>query len=321
MPRQSQDNETLAYRLTEILRRLNEDEKLDPHALAEEFQVNQRTIQRDLNERFAFLNLEKKEGRYSINPMHLGKFSFSDVQRFACLAGLQGITPRLSSEFLKDILDSRLQHVLLVRSVQYEDLGGKQSLFEQLKHAAHDHKVISFRYQKTEGSKKVDAVQPYSLVLQGGVWYLAATDAGLLKSYTVSKIDSLKVADETFTPDAAVAKNVQNEDSIWLNLQKSEIVLKISPPAAEYFLRQKLIGGQKIVKELEDGGLIISGDIAHTNQILPIVRQWIPCIRIISPEGLQTELENQLRAYLGDVPTVATTRPPLRKPKRLDIEL
>lgn len=77
------------------------------------------------------------------------------------------------------------------------------------------------------------------------------------------------------------------------------MVLSVAPPAADYFLRQKLIGGQKIVKHLEDGGLIVSGTIAHPNQILPIVRYWIPHIHVISPEGLQADLENQLRAYLG----------------------
>mgnify|MGYP002085913164 FL=1 len=55
---------TLA-RLVDILRRLNEGERLDPKALVAEFRVNPRTIQRDLNERFAFLDLEKKDGLYA----------------------------------------------------------------------------------------------------------------------------------------------------------------------------------------------------------------------------------------------------------------
>jgi hypothetical protein len=46
-------HDTLAYRLTQILVKLNQGEKLDPQALADEFGVNLRTIQRDMNERFA----------------------------------------------------------------------------------------------------------------------------------------------------------------------------------------------------------------------------------------------------------------------------
>ena len=299
MPSKPTHPETIACRLTEILRRLNEGEKLDPQALAEEFGVNQRTIQRDLNERFAFLDLEKKDGVYAINQMRLGTLNFKDVQRFAILAGLQGLHPQLSTDFLKSLLDTRQHSALLIRGHNYEDLRGKEQQFRRLKHAIEECQPISYQYLKPTGTKAVEYAQPYKLVNQDGIWYLAATDAGQLKSYAFSKIDQLQVWPDNFTPDPAVVKNVSEEDSIWLNLKKTEVVLKVARHAADYFLRRKLIGGQKIEKQLEDGGLIVSGTIAHPNQILPIVRYWLPSIRVISPEGMQAELEGQLRAYLG----------------------
>lgn len=300
MPKPNDPNETIAFRLTEILRRLNEGEKLDPHALAQSFGVTLRTIQRDLNERFAFLDLEKKEGLYSVNRMRLGMLSLKDVQRFAGLAGLQGLYPRLSTDFLKEILDASLQSALLIRGPHYEDMDGKEFVFNQLKQAIRQSHTVSFDYMKSDGIKRVEAAQPYKLVNQEGVWYLAATDRGQIKSYAFSKIDRLLVSPDTFAPDDALHALLAAEDSVWLNQKKTEVVLKVAEPAAGYFQRRKLIGGQKIIKELEAGGLIISGLIAHPDQILPIVRQWIPCIRIISPTGLQTQLENQLRGYLVD---------------------
>ena len=68
-------HDTLVYRLAQMLVKLNQGEKLDPQALAEEFGVNLRTIQRDLNERFAYLPLEKTDGRYHLDPAFLGKLS------------------------------------------------------------------------------------------------------------------------------------------------------------------------------------------------------------------------------------------------------
>ena len=299
MPPKTASHDSIALRLTEILRRLNEGEKLNPTALVEEFGVTLRTIQRDLNERFAFLELEKKDGCYSVNRLRLGSLSMADVQRFASLAGLQGLHPRLSTEFLRDILDSRIQNTLLVRGHNYEELDGKEALFKQLKNAIEQTCTIGFEYRKPEGPKMVEGAQPYRLVNQDGIWYLAAMDAGKLKSYAFSKISRLLVSPDTFTPDPLVVKKLNEEDSIWLNLQKTEVVLKVAQPAAGYFERRKLIGGQKIEKTLADGGLIVSGTIAHPNQILPIVRYWIPHIHVISPEGLQADLESQLRAYLG----------------------
>jgi len=48
-------HDTLAFRLAQMLVKLNQGEKLDPQTLAKEFGVNLRTIQRDLNVRFAYL--------------------------------------------------------------------------------------------------------------------------------------------------------------------------------------------------------------------------------------------------------------------------
>ena len=57
---QNKTHDKTAVRLTQILIKLNNGEKLDPSQLAEEFKVSLRTIQRDLLERFAFLPLIKE---------------------------------------------------------------------------------------------------------------------------------------------------------------------------------------------------------------------------------------------------------------------
>ena len=38
----------------------------------------------------------------------------------------------------------------------------------------------------------------------------------------------------------------------------------------------------------------MSAKVAYPNQILPIVHYWIPHVRIISPEGLQPEMEQEV---------------------------
>ena len=298
MPLKSDKSETIAHRLTEMIRRLCEGEALSPKALVALFAVDARTIQRDLNVRLAFLDLDKTGGAYTMNPMRLGILKRLDIERFADLAGLQGLHPRFSTDFLRDMLDSRLQSALQVRGYNYEELHGKEQLFNQLKDAISQHHPIGFEYTKPDGAKMVEGAQPYRLVNQDGIWYVAAVDGGKLKTYAFSKIDRLLVSPDTFTPEPVITQIVNEEDSIWMNLNKTEVILKVAPAAADYFKRRKLIGGQKTVKELEDGGLIVSALIAHPNQILPIVRYWLPNIHVISPEGLQTELEKQLRNYL-----------------------
>lgn len=291
-------HDTLVYRLAQILVKLNQGEKLDPQALADEFGVNLRTIQRDLNVRFAYLPLQKSEGRYHLDPAFLGKLSTRDIERFAGLAGVRGLFPSLSDEFLGDIFDSRIQSALLVKGHNYENLSGKEELFQQLERAIVARCHISFEYAKDEGNKTYSAVSPYKLINHKGIWYLVARDGEKVKTFSFSKIERLQQLETRFPIDSSIDTMLKEEDGIWLGEEKKEIVVKIDAAIAGYFKRRKLIANQVIEKELEDGGLIVSAKVGHLNQVLPIVRYWIPHIRIISPEGLQTELEQELRSYL-----------------------
>jgi predicted DNA-binding transcriptional regulator YafY len=104
----SGSNDTLVQRLAMMLVKLNQGESLDPRALAQEFGVNVRTIQRDINERFGYLPLEKIDGAYRMTPAFLGRLTLKDIDRFAALAGVAGLFPSLSVEFLRDIFDARV---------------------------------------------------------------------------------------------------------------------------------------------------------------------------------------------------------------------
>lgn len=298
-PVKTTERDSFGYRLIQILKKLNQGEKLDPQALAEEFNVSLRAIQRDLKERFAFLQLEKTKGRYHLHPAFLGKLSLRDIEHFASLAGVSGLFPAKNDDFLREIFDARVQSALLVKGHHYEDLDGKEHSFHQLEQAILARQKIAYEYRKNDGTKSYDEIEPYKLVNHGGIWYLAGKDGDKLKAFTFSKIDRLQVSDVTFNPDPAVETTLAAEDGIWLNNTKLEVVLKIAAPVADYFKRRKLVANQVIEKELEDGGLIVSTKVAHVNQILPTVRHWIPHIRIISPEGLQAEMERDIRSYLG----------------------
>lgn len=299
MAASSQAHEKLAYRLTTILAKLNSGQKLKPEALAEEFKCTVRTVQRDLNNRFEFLNLQVTEDGYALEPTRLGHLSLRDIERFAALAGVQNLFPSLNTDFLREILSNKEQHALMVKGPHYEDLGDKKRVFQQIEAAISARHFVSFVYHKAEGSKTYTQAKPYKLVNNGGIWYLAAQDGDKLKAFSFGKVDRLLVSGDTFTPDPAVESTLQAEDDIWLNPDKTEVVLQVARAAASYFQRRRLIANQHIEKELEDGGLLVSGKVAHPNQILPIVRYWLPHIRIISPEGLQGEMEEEMRGYLG----------------------
>lgn len=294
----------LAYRLAQLLRRLNEGEKLHPQTLADEFEVDRQTIMRDLTQRLDFLDLQKlKDGRYELLPEQLGRITLSNVERFASLAGINGLYPGLNKAFLRELLSGSPQTTLLVQPQSFENVNHRQDWFAQLNVAVSECKVVSICYQKhSEQASEIKqylGLEPYKMVHSQGVWYLAAAHDGNLKAFTFSKIVSLDVTHACFVREAHHEHMLEQEDSIWLNANKKEVVLKVAQPAAHYFERRKLVGSQVIEKRLEDGSLIVSCRVAHPTQIVPTVRYWLPHVRIISPESWQKELEESMSAYLG----------------------
>jgi len=157
---------------------------------------------------------------------------------------------------------------------------------------------INIGYKKDNLLKQYKSIEPYKLVNNKGIWYLACRDNGKLKTFSFSRIQSLIKLDENFIYDTSIDALLDKDDSVWIGEETKEVVLKISQAVADYFKRRKLIANQKIEKELEDGSLILSTNVSNHNQIIPIIRYWIPHIRIISPDGLQEEMDKGLHDYL-----------------------
>lgn len=78
----------LAFRLTTILGKHNQGEGLKPQELPQEFGVSEHTVQFDINDRLTFLPIEKNKG---YDSLELRNLSLKDLQRFACLPGVEDI--------------------------------------------------------------------------------------------------------------------------------------------------------------------------------------------------------------------------------------
>lgn len=299
MNRSAGVHDTLVYRLSQVLTKLNQGESLDPQSLAAEFGVNLRTIQRDLNVRFACLPLVKSGGRYRMDEAHLGKLTIKDIEQFASLSGVSGLFPQLTDRFLRGVFDSANSNAWLVKGHHYEDLRGQTDLFAELEWAIVDHHHVQFTYNKALGQSKFHSqVEPYKLVNHKGIWYLAAWDNDRLKSFSVSKVDALRSEQTTFFSRPNVEGELASSDSIWLGASRQRVLLRVSGQVAGYFTRRKLIPNQLIEKELNGGDILVSTTVVHADEVLPVIRYWIPHVRILEPLEFQQQLEAGLADYL-----------------------
>lgn len=290
-------HDTIAYRLSQILIKLNQGDHLDPQELADEFGTHVRTIQRDLKVRLAYLPLLKTRGRYHLEPACLGKLNFKDIERFAAMTGVKGLFPTLNRDFLKELLTDKSQEPWLVHGHSYEDLSAQQSVFSQLEKAVIRANLISLELLKDGEIKSYCAVRPYRLINIKGIWYLAAVHDEKLKTFGVGKIRSVNVEEQMFRRDAFVEASIETDHGVWQSSNSQKVLLSVAPKVADYFKRRQLVPHQKVIRELEDGTLMVETIVGHANQILPIVRYWIPCVRILSPEHWNENLSKQLSEY------------------------
>ncbi|MFV5403193.1 WYL domain-containing protein [Acinetobacter sp. 228] len=290
-------HERLAERLASILTKLNIGHQLNVQELAREFQVSTRTIERDFDRLNSYLPLIQDENtkRYYLEPSYLGRFKLQDIQNFAQLSGISDLYPTLDMSFIRELLDERANQVFSAKGYYFEDAKQFAEHFKLLAGAIYKRQQIELLY-----SDQVQIIQPYRLIHHHGIWYLAGVIQGELKTYRLSQLQQVKLVfeAESFEHDSEVLKMLTDEDSIWFGRQKQQVLVKVQPAVTVFFKERRLFPEQQIEQELESGELLISCQIRHEMQLLPLVRYWLPYVKIIEPIHFQQKLEQDLQGYL-----------------------
>ena len=290
-------HERLADRLANILTKLNIGHQLSVQELAREFQVSTRTIERDFVRLNAYLPLIQDENtkRYYLEPSYLGRFKLQDIQNFAQLSGISELYPALDMSFIRELLDERANQVFSAKGYYFEDAKQFAEHFKLLASAIYKRQQVELQY-----SDQLRIIKPYRLIHHHGIWYLVGVDQDKLRTYRLSQVQQLKLVSEveSFAHDPEILKMLVDEDSIWFGQQKQQVLIKVQPEVAVFFKERRLFPEQQIEQETGTGELVISCQIRHEMQLLPLVRYWLPYVKIIEPIHFQQKLEQDLQGYL-----------------------
>ena len=290
-PPPNSKGEKLAQRLSYILALLHQGDMIDKRQLARSFQVDVRTIERDLNERLYGVAERNTAGHWQLTHAARSTIPTRHLHAYAALVGTQHLFPDGSLRFLLEQLDvPEPQRAMQVHPVSGEDLNGQNLQFTQLQAAIQARHECHFVYKD-----KPRHAQPYRLIHNNGVWYLAAVEGGLLKNFSFTLIQGLQVDTHShFIPDPAHQAYIDNKDDIWFTQKTTEVLLRVSPEVARYFTRRNQLP-QQHNRQQEDGSLLVSTQINHTQQLFPIVRYWLPHVRIVQPTDWHEAVLDTLR--------------------------
>lgn len=276
-----------------MITKLNQGEKLITKELAQDFGVSIRVIQKDLNERLMqILPLVRKNGEYYLESFMIGKLEYKDIQNFAILSGIKKLYPSLDENFLSDILNFNINNTCLVNNGDYEDISAKRGEFELIKIAIKLQHQLSFKYKN-----KVRVVHPYKLLNQDNIWYLVASEDDKLKTFSFTKISQLKNIKKPFSLNKEFSQMIEKNQAKWFSQKSINVILEIDNEVKEYFLRRQLFSNQTILKDTKEK-LILKTKISYDDEILRVVRYWIPHVQIIEPDYLQQKLLDGLSMYI-----------------------
>lgn len=290
----SSKGEKLAQRLSAILTLLHQGDHLDKHLLADRFQVDVRTIERDMAERLDGVVERNAQGRWQLMHAARGAIPARHLSEYARLSGTQYLFPDSSLPYLLQQLDKPgNRRTMRVQPAAIEDLGATTPYFARLEAAIDRCFECRFEYKG-----KVRRVQPYRLIHKHGIWYLAATEEERLKNFSVALITELAVDEGSrFSPKPEHHDYIDGKDDIWFTPDTVDVVLRVAPVAAHYFTRRALLPKQRHCVHT-GGALTVTSQISHPQQLLPVVRYWLPHVRIVQPTQWHDRLVFELNQTL-----------------------
>jgi predicted DNA-binding transcriptional regulator YafY len=286
----------LAERLAEIIGMLNNGNEINYFDLASYFNVSERTIRRDINERLSFLSIDKNGNSFKLNKLQTNSLNKDLINVFAQRCGITELFPFFDTAFINTLMEPKESSAYLIKPSNFEthEVNVSRNTFIKIEQAITSNKQISFTYN----SKKYTDIQPYKIINFDGFWYLAASDNGKLKSFHIGLINSLWNNGTLFVKEDYIQQQILSDDSIWFGQPKTKVSLKVDNAIAHFFNRREFFPEQKIVEITKEGDLIITTKIANKKQILPLIKKWIPNIHIITPNSLKKKLQEELIAYI-----------------------
>jgi len=300
-------NQKTLIRHNMIYQRLNQGETVNVKALAEEFDVGIRTMQKDMNERLSVI--------YDIENLGQGNYRFSKHHRFV---GAGDEDESIAISLMKELQHSAIPEMdtyidaalptssnydeIFVFGMHFEAIEDIES-FKVLLKAIKWKVGVKFIYTKADGSSKEVLVDPYRIANFQNYWYLIAYDPSveILKTYYLKNITNLSMLYENFTGNTQIESDLNKVcnamDSVWYNGEQQSCLLRIEDKA-KYYLERDVPSNMEVVEQYETYS-IVRMFFHNEIELFSYVKGWIPDIRIIDNVALEDKLSTQLKNFLS----------------------
>ncbi|TLS36827.1 helix-turn-helix transcriptional regulator [Pseudalkalibacillus caeni] len=270
-----------ADRLISILLLLKKRGKVTTKELAQELEVTQRTIHRDMEALISagipIFSERGKGGGWSIMDNWQNRLSWLKNEEVQSLfipssnnlladLGFNEISEKAREKLYSSVPYQHKEEAIklwervYIDTSTWKDRTEHQAFITDIKRALFNEKKLKIIYEKYNGKSDERIIEPLGLVSKGDKWYLVALKKGEYRNYRVSRIKSVIMLDEEFTYPSYF-----NLQSYWKK-SKKEFVNNLP----RYIVQVKVLSS--IIPRLKFTGKFVEVIEVGNNDI----DQWLP---------------------------------------------
>lgn len=301
-------NENMIKLLPILLKKLSNGESLSTKQLSEKYNIPHRTIHDNINKHLKKIYPENIKFDKSTNSWYSNKNVLSETLLKAEEIITMDILEEHSKSFGKDfntftkILFNRFKRRTsyeIFKKTNFEKISKKDDLnFALIKNAIKSQNRLKCTYK---GKDRL--INPIKIVMFDGYWYVLVEDLkdNQLKTYYLKGIKNIELDGEKFEfKDNSIQDKLDGAINAHFKDKKPILVeLEIYKEIAKYFHRKPLSQKQSLRPSEHPDYEIMSIYITDFMEIIPTIQQFLPFIKVLSPN----ELDEKIREHLNDYET------------------
>ena len=262
--------------------------------------------------------IEVKEGRNKAYELVEISYIFEKIMTNSNdLYWFFDLIERWDSNLFKEIgyeVSKKEKDVYLYKNSPFEELKKERqkNIFRSLKSA-----IINSEYRDIDyvfdGERTHCKAIPLKLIFMEQNWYVAIVDKEegfrFLRIFFIRDVrNSLKrsfkndISSSELKEYREFLKTFQNPMTRYAK-PKEVAHIQASPKIAKYFdktMKQHL-NSETFIKKHEDGSVEFTLEYTQAIEVLPLIKRWLPDLKILSPQSLNEALKSDLKCYLkGD---------------------
>lgn len=319
-----------AARLHDVIRLLEARYGATVDELAEECEVNRRTIYRDLqailDAGYPLIRETEPDGRTlyrfltgfkKIPPI---TFSLEELMTLYLSRGQLAFLDGTPFQEDLDAIFGRLRSGLPPRSVAHleriasaaaprfqgvRDYSGKHELLKELRRALLYQYRCKLRYTPPHRATEEYLFDPYTLLFFSNSLYLGgyAHNRHALRLFLLDRLESVEVLEDRFeVPEEYAPEDLTGSAFGLIEGESFELQVEFGPEVAHLVRERRWHPSQKVV-EGEDGWLRLTMQASGEKEILAWLYSYLPQVRVVEPETLRKAFRDGLeRGIVNQVP-------------------